>query len=174
MKCTICLGSGTDQQKFLCVKERLDECGDNFKVSNDKFDYEFVKDNIQALSYQFKVARLESAVETKSFQEEEVRQRSANESNFFIDICVQYLKLAERANEVGIQVKIDIQNCKFLVETYEQDSSGIVTLETSCFLIPTIQSLPKHFMVVLFLILVCTQCKSIPASCLPNPACSLT
>jgi hypothetical protein len=50
MECTICLKSGTNQQKFEAIKNWLDECGNNFNVCNDKFSYKLVEGNIQVLS----------------------------------------------------------------------------------------------------------------------------
>jgi hypothetical protein len=44
----------------------------------------------------------------------EARQQPISESNnYFVDMCVQYLKLTEQTNEKGDQVLIDFQDNKF-------------------------------------------------------------
>jgi type IV secretory pathway ATPase VirB11/archaellum biosynthesis ATPase len=68
MKPTICLTSGTDQQEIEVINNQLDEYGDNFVIGNVEDIHEFDEDNILELSYQSNVTELESAVETKSFQ----------------------------------------------------------------------------------------------------------
>jgi hypothetical protein len=43
------LKSGTNQQELETIKNRLEECRDNFNVCRDEFFHELEEDNMQAL-----------------------------------------------------------------------------------------------------------------------------
>jgi hypothetical protein len=53
-------------------------------------------------------------------KEDEARQQPISENNnYFVDMCVQYLKLTEQTNEKGDQVLIDFQDNKFETEIFD-------------------------------------------------------
>jgi hypothetical protein len=105
---------------------------------------------------------------------EEVRQISASESNFSVDICFQDLKLEERANERGEAVVVDVQDDKYLVETYEKEFKWRCYMKNIIFDSLSIQSPSNLLLVMLFSVLISPRSKSIPLPCLPIPVCNFT
>jgi hypothetical protein len=123
MKCTICLKSETDQQELEAIKIQLNKNSGDLELNSDKLVHELGESNTRVLSYRFNVIEFVSVVETKSFQKkDEVKQRPIDESNFLVNMCAQYLKLAERADGENEKVILDIQYSKISSETYENDS----------------------------------------------------
>jgi hypothetical protein len=88
MECTICLKTGIYQQEMEIIKSRLDEYGDHFNVCDDKFDYEVVECNMQALSYLSIIIELESAVETNFFQKKRRLEKDQSLKAIFLLIWV--------------------------------------------------------------------------------------